>query len=81
MVKTFTLDEKTNSLIFNSSEDGKLGVRLVELMISALFYSFRLVFPGRNLPTIFNESHGRETWGESLEIDRTVGWFTCLYPV
>ena len=27
------------------------------------------------------EGHGRHVWDESLELSRTVGWFTALYPL
>lgn len=30
---------------------------------------------------MFLEGHGREPWNSSIDILRTVGWFTTLYPV
>lgn len=30
---------------------------------------------------IFVEGHGREPWDEDLDVGRTVGWFTAMFPV
>lgn len=27
------------------------------------------------------EGHGRHAWHEGLDLSRTVGWFTCIYPL
>ncbi|MCY8935163.1 amino acid adenylation domain-containing protein [Bacillus atrophaeus] len=31
--------------------------------------------------TLFLEGHGREEFSNNLKIDRTVGWFTTIYPI
>jgi len=31
--------------------------------------------------SLFMEGHGRETLDSNLKIERTVGWFTCAYPL
>ena len=36
---------------------------------------------GQNIVSINMEGHGREEIGENVVIDRTVGWFTSVYPV
>jgi non-ribosomal peptide synthase protein (TIGR01720 family) len=53
----------------------------VELMLSALIYSFHQTFPSRDTPAIFNEGHGREPWDSAVDVSGTVGWFTTLCPV
>ncbi|KAE8453249.1 hypothetical protein EG329_011316 [Mollisiaceae sp. DMI_Dod_QoI] len=53
----------------------------VELLIAALQHSFRKTFPERGLLQMFNEDHGRDPWDPSIDIARTVGWFTTLSPV
>ena len=58
-----------------------LGSEPLDLFISALLQSFGLIFAERELPTLFNEAHGREPWEESMDLSQTVGWFTALYPV
>jgi amino acid adenylation domain-containing protein len=78
----FSIDEETTTAIFGACND-VMGTKPIELMISALLFSFGQTFKDRILPTILNEGHGRGTWDESLDLDlsRTVGWFTTLHPV
>jgi len=57
------------------------GARTVELILASLYKSFTDIFPDRNTPTLFIESHGREPWDPSIDISRTVGWFTTAYPI
>jgi len=52
----------------------------IELLLSSLIFSFNRVFPDRSTPVIFNESHGRETWDDSIDLSGTIGWFTTLAP-
>ncbi|EEY22270.1 HC-toxin synthetase [Verticillium alfalfae VaMs.102] len=82
MTLAFSLDESTTTAILGACNEF-LGTKPVELMISALLFSFGQTFRDRPLPTIFNEGHGRGTWDETLDMDlsRTVGWFTTLYPI
>ena len=42
--------------------------------------SVRRVNDGESL-LVEMEGHGRESISESLDLSRTVGWFTSLYPV
>lgn len=79
-MKTFTLDEETSAAILGDSNDA-FATKPSDLMISALLFAFSQVFADRPLPAIFNESHGREVWDSSIDLSRTVGWFTTLYPV
>ena len=58
-----------------------LNTELLDLLIAAVIYSFSRTFPDRQLPPIFNEGHGREPWDLSIDLSRTVGWFTTIYPV
>lgn len=36
---------------------------------------------GKNIIPVMVESHGREILGDTLNVSRTVGWFTSIYPV
>lgn len=58
-----------------------LKTDVVDLLLSAVIHSFGQSFTDRSLPTIFNEGHGREPWDASLDISRTVGWFTIMCPI
>ncbi|KAF2276611.1 nonribosomal peptide synthase [Westerdykella ornata] len=53
----------------------------VEVLLASLIHSWNRVFTDRPVPAIFNEGHGREPWDSKIDISRTVGWFTTVYPV
>ena len=76
----FEIDAKTTSLILNDSHNA-LRTDTVDILIAAMIHSFSQIFRDRPAPTIFNESHGREVWDDKIDLARTVGWFTCMYPI
>lgn len=78
--KHVVLDKSTTAAILGTDNEA-FATRPDKLMLSALHYSFGLVFTDRPLPTIVCEGHGRETWNESLDISATVGWFTTLWTM
>ncbi|KAF6836423.1 nonribosomal peptide [Colletotrichum plurivorum] len=53
----------------------------VDILLSALLLSFSKSFPERQLPAIFTEGHGREALSDHMDLSRTVGWFTTMYPI
>lgn len=57
------------------------GIRPVEIVLGAFYNAFMETIPGRDNPTIYLESHGREPWHPSIDISSTVGWFTTAYPI
>jgi len=76
----FTIDADTTALAIDTTR--ALGTDIVDILIAATLHSFTRVFVNRKAPTIFNESHGREPWeGSNMDLSRTVGWFTSLYPI
>lgn len=79
-IKKFALDKQTTSALLGTCNQ-VFGTRPVELMLSALIHSFISVFSDREPPTIFSEGHGREPWNEKIDVSRTVGWFTTMWPV
>ncbi|KAG9258477.1 uncharacterized protein F5Z01DRAFT_689818 [Emericellopsis atlantica] len=78
---SFVASSEAISAITSGEMQSPLGTDSLDVLISALLQSFALTFPERNLPTVFNEGHGREPWNDSLDISQTVGWFTVLNPV
>ncbi|KAK5991451.1 Nonribosomal peptide synthetase dtxS1 [Cladobotryum mycophilum] len=80
VVKEFVIDESISSMILGSCNDA-MKTRPLELMISALAYSFSRVFSDRTLPAVFTEGHGREAWDENIDVSATVGWFSTIFPV
>ncbi|XRE44267.1 Polyketide synthase modules-related protein [Tenacibaculum discolor] len=51
-----------------------------EILLTALSLALREVFNIEDL-LIQMEGHGREYIGEDIDVSRTVGWFTTIYPV
>lgn len=80
---------KTTPLVINtattkailSTANTAFGTEPVELLNAALLHSFMEIFGNREPPTIFNEGHGREPWSSDIDISRTVGWFTTIWPI
>ncbi|KAJ5307881.1 nonribosomal peptide synthase [Penicillium atrosanguineum] len=77
--REFVLDEASSTAIMGACNEA-FGTRPVELMIAALVHSFSVVFVDRPPPTVFNEGHGREPWDDRIDLSRTVGWFTTIFP-
>ncbi|QGA19993.1 hypothetical protein EYB26_007693 [Talaromyces marneffei] len=78
--RTFTLDEGMTTSTMTSCHE-IFGTEPVDIFLTAVIHSFRLVFKDRFLPTVFNEGHGRETWDSKIDLSRTVGWFTNISPL
>ena len=76
----FQLDETTTGLALGKSNN-TLRTQPLEILMTALFHSFRSVFPQRSVPTLYNETHGRDAWDTSIDITGTTGWFTSVYPI
>lgn len=76
----FELDHATTSMIMTDSNT-PLRTEVVDILVAALLYSFGKTFPDHALPVVHNEGHGREAWDQSIDISRTIGWFTIIYPV
>ncbi len=55
------------------------NTRIVENILSALFMAWRRLHGKRSL-LIDMEGHGREALFEEVDLARTIGWFTTLYP-
>lgn len=67
--------------VITSHCHGALRTDIVDILIASILYSFSQIFTDREPLTVFNEGHGREVWDESIDLSRTVGWFTTMYPI
>lgn len=76
----FTLPETTSQSLLDQRGE-VYGTEAPDLFIAALMHSFDATFQDRDVPPIFNEGHGRESWDESIDLSKTVGWFTTIAPV
>ena len=80
MSEQFVINQEMTSALIGSCNNA-FGTRPIELMLAALAQSFAVAFPDRKVPIIFNEIHGRETWDDNIDIVRTIGWFTGMFPL
>ncbi|KAL2157846.1 hypothetical protein VTH06DRAFT_4898 [Thermothelomyces fergusii] len=76
----FDLDAATSATLLNECHV-PFGTETVDLLLAALIWSFQGTFTDRAPPAVFNEGHGREPPHEDIDIARTVGWFTTLFPI
>lgn len=70
----FSLDAKTTAALM------ELNTPLVSIIHGCLLHAFGQAFEDRPVPTAFVEGHGREPWDQDIDLTRTVGWFTTLWP-
>lgn len=78
--KGFELDAPSTSLLMSKCHE-TFRTEPLDFLLAAMIHSFSRVFTDRTSPAIFNEGHGREVWDRSIDLSRTVGWFTTMYPV
>lgn len=75
----FTLDAQTTRILFGPANYA-FDTQPVEIFQAALLHAFIQTFADRPAPTIFTEGHGREPWDPKIDLTRTVGWFTTIWP-
>ncbi|WP_281278968.1 condensation domain-containing protein, partial [Paenibacillus kobensis] len=70
--------ESTRQLLY---EAGKaFGTEINDLLLSALGMAVKQ-WKGQDYVAIEMEGHGREEIHKAVKMDRTVGWFTSVYPI
>ena len=75
----FSLDKETSAAFSRANEIFR--TETLDILLSSLLHAFSKVFSDRVAPAVFNEGHGREPWDSNIDLSRTVGWFTTVYPV
>ncbi|KAH8422250.1 uncharacterized protein LDX57_000008 [Aspergillus melleus] len=76
---TFTLNGQATSTLIDATQT-KARTQLPVIIHACLLHAFANVFGDRQVPTVFVEGHGREPWDREIDLTRTVGWFTTLWP-
>ncbi|WP_046227794.1 non-ribosomal peptide synthetase, partial [Paenibacillus dauci] len=81
--QTITLnDEATEKLLKKANR--AYGTTINDLLLAALGYAVQQ-FNGQEHVSLMLEGHGREPLkgetGKGIDITRTIGWFTSIYPV
>jgi non-ribosomal peptide synthase protein (TIGR01720 family) len=79
-IVTSSLSERdTNILIHQLASHGHLKVN--HILLTALLRTYQM-WTGRRLMVVDIEHHGREClFDQTLDLSRTVGWFTAMCPV
>ena len=77
-VLTRELDEDQTRTLRAAVVDGG-STALRDAILAAMLAAERSVF-GRDRLAVQLEGHGRDALGATLDVSRTVGWFTSLYP-
>ena len=78
--ETFEIDsESTSSLLIDCNKS--LRTEPIDIFLATLMHSFAQTFRDRALPVLFDEGHGRQVWDPTIDISRTIGWFTTVFPI
>lgn len=78
IVKTSLSERETKSLL--QAAPKAYGTRIADLLLTALARTYK-AWTRRTRLRVDMEGHGREDLGQGLDLSRTVGWFSCQYPV
>lgn len=78
--QSFSLDIGTTCLALGDSRHA-FQTEPIDLFLSAIAHSFSRIFTDREIPTLYNEGHGRESPEANADPSRTVGWFTTICPL
>ncbi len=74
-----SLDRETTEALVKQTPKA-YGTQISDLLLTALGRAYEGWAPGEAL-LVDLEGHGREPLFEDVDLSRTVGWFTSLYPV
>ncbi|MBB3113017.1 amino acid adenylation domain-containing protein/non-ribosomal peptide synthase protein (TIGR01720 family) [Paenibacillus phyllosphaerae] len=77
--RSFTLNKETTRKLLQQSTE-RYQARMDELLLTAMALAIRDQYGLRNI-TVDLEGHGRDAGYEALNVSRTVGWFTSIYPL
>ncbi|UJS03239.1 non-ribosomal peptide synthetase [Cylindrospermopsis raciborskii] len=78
IISTHLSVEQTLTLVKEATATYHASVQ--EIMLAALLNTLISIYKSDQW-LIDLEGHGREDIGHNLDLSRTVGWFTCLYPI
>jgi len=76
---SFTLSEETTTMLLGKVNEA-LGTEINDILLTALGLSINSIY-GITRVLVALEGHGREKIFKDIDITRTVGWFTTVYPV
>lgn len=81
-------DMATITVSLNSAQTGNLlqtilkkyNAQINDILLTALLMGYARWKGGRSL-LIHLENHGREPFNNTIDLSRTIGWFTSIYPL
>ena len=76
---TLTFDAERTRVLLESLRGGEVP-SLQDALLTALMRAWQEAFGARDL-VLWLEGHGRDSGVDGVDVSRTVGWFTSLYPV
>ncbi len=78
--ETVSLDRDTTAALLQAAT-GATHARVDEILLAALAQTLAEALDG-DLPLLIDlEGHGREELAAGVDVSRTVGWFTMMFPV
>lgn len=76
---SFTINRQATHLLLNRANLA-FGTEINDLLLTALGLAIQKTW-GHKQVAIVMEGHGREDISPHLQVSRTIGWFTSVYPV
>ncbi len=77
--KSIGLTEK-QTIDLSTKAYNAFGAQINDILLTAITVAYKKSF-GANRVLIDLEGHGRQDIMNDVNISRTIGWFTCIYPV
>ncbi|MGG3806588.1 amino acid adenylation domain-containing protein [Metabacillus fastidiosus] len=74
-----SLDEENTAKLLGETNKA-YNTQINDLLLTALLVTVRAL-TGENKLKVLMEGHGREEIIENIDVSRTIGWFTSMYPV
>ncbi|MDQ1350459.1 MAG: Non-ribosomal peptide synthetase [Acidobacteriota bacterium] len=78
-IVSFSISEEETDLLLGKVNEA-FGTEINDILLTALGLGLKKTFAKDKYVTAL-EGHGREELFENVDISRTVGWFTSVYPV
>ncbi|KAI9369299.1 hypothetical protein BJX61DRAFT_545716 [Aspergillus egyptiacus] len=76
---SFVTGKKLTDILLGDANRA-FDTRPVEILHAVLLHAFVTTFRDRPAPTVFSEGHGREAFDATVDLSKTVGWFTTIWP-
>ncbi len=79
LLDDFSLSPIATAQLIEEANKG-FNTEVNDLLLSALSLALKTIFGRGNIPILL-EGHGREPIDKHIDVSRTLGWFTTVYPV